>query len=494
MSFGPPPSSFTQSALAADGARRIRRRRLIGVIAAVLVVVLCAGGGFLWFGTGGSTPDDGKADAAPQGRLDVRETVEERPATTRGQMAFRFSVDDMSPGEEYETPGTWATDKILAKGINRTLVGFKIGKDASTGDETWRTPLAGPICGLTRHVTVEGRTAVLHRSKNDPEAPCDHVAFVDIDTGEKVWEKEFPTSGTVFGQDPTSVSLTHGTVAVTWGNGSAGYDMDTGDRLWRKARVSGCEHAGLAGGRGLLMLLACVHTKDTTYQVQKLNPRTGDAKWTYLVADGVKGVNLLSAEPAVIAPAAGDIQVTHLISLDDRGKRRATIGLEGGHYVVNCDTATGFDAVDSCPSTVVSGDQVFVMSREDPHGDMVNNANRIVSFDLATGKTVKKFESGNDQLLYPLRMSGDQLLAYRESSDRITPMGVVSLNPRTGKETPYFFFGLPLEGWTLSDLELSDIVVQDGRIFFGSRRATGPSAEKKKEWTWLVIGIEGAKR
>ncbi|MFE6161748.1 PQQ-binding-like beta-propeller repeat protein [Streptomyces sp. NPDC056486] len=494
MSFGPPPSSFTQSTLAADGARRNRRRRLFGVIAAVLVVVLCAGGGYLWLGVGDLTPDDDKPDAAPQSRLDVRETVEKPPATTKGQMAFRFSVDDMSPGEQYDTPGTWATDKILAKGINRTLVGFKIGKDVSTGDEAWRTPLAGPICGLTRHVTVEARIAVLHRSKNDPEAPCEQVAFVDIDTGEKVWDKKFPTSKTIFGQDPTSVSMTRGTVAVTWGNGSVAYDMDTGDRLWKKARVSGCEHEGLAGGRGLLMVLACVHRKSHTYQVQKLDPRTGDATWTYQVADGIKGVNLLSAEPAVIGLSAGDNDVTHLISINDHGKRRATIGLEGGHYVVNCSTATGFNAADDCPSTVVSGDQVFVTSREDPHGDMVNNANRIVSFDLATGKTVKKFESGRDQLLYPMRMSGDQLLAYRESSDHITPMGLVSLNPRTGKETPYFFFGLPVEGWTLADIELSDIVVQNGRLFFGSRKASGPSAEKKKEWSWLVIGIEGAKR
>lgn len=317
---------------------------------------------------------------------------------------------------------------------------------------------------------------------------------MDIDTGEKVWDKEFPTSGTVFGQDRTSVSMTRGTVAVTWGNGSAAYDMDTGDRLWKKARVSGCEHDGLAGGRGLLMLLTCIHPKDATYQVQKLNPRTGHAKWTYQVAEGIKGVSLLSAEPAVIAPAAGDIAATHLISLDDHGKRRATIGLEGGHYVVDCETAAGLESVDNCLSTVVSGDQVFVMSREDPHGDMVNNSNRIVSFDLATGKTVKKFESGGGQLLYPMRMSGGRLLAYRESSDHITPMGVVSLDPRTGKETPYFYFDLPVEGWTLADLETSDIVIQDGRIFFGSRRATGPGAEKKKEWSWLVIGIEGAKR
>ncbi|MGW6027441.1 outer membrane protein assembly factor BamB family protein [Streptomyces sp. NPDC055099] len=467
---------------------------MAGVVVAALVAALCAGGGYLWLGAGGATPDGDKPGGTPPHRLDIRETVEERPGTRRGQMAFRFSVDDMSPGEEYEMPGTWATDKILAKGINKTLVGFKMGDDATTGDEAWRTALSGPICGTTRHVTVEARTAVLHRSKDDPEAPCDRVTFFDIDTGEKVWGKTFPTSETLLGQDPTSVSMTRGTVAVAWGNGSMAYDMDTGDRLWKKASVSGCEHRGLAGGRGLLMLLACAHTKDVTFQVHKLDPRTGDAKWTYLAARGIKGINLLSAEPAVIAPAAGDSAVTHLISIDDHGKRRATIGLGSGRYVVNCDTATGFDAADDCPSTVVSDDQVFVMSREDPHGDMINNSNHIVSFDLATGKTVKKFESGSGQLLYPMRMSGDQLLAYRESSDHITPMGLTSLDPRTGKETPYFYFDLPVEGWTLASVELSDVVIQDGRLFFGSRQASGPSAEKKKEWSWLVIGIEGAKR
>ncbi len=101
-------------------------------------------------------------------------------------MAFRFSADDMQAGESHAMPGMWATDKILAKGINRTLVGFKIGKDATTGDENWRIRLAGPICGTTRHVTVGDRTAVLFRAGVGTHAPCDHLAFVDLDTGKKL--------------------------------------------------------------------------------------------------------------------------------------------------------------------------------------------------------------------------------------------------------------------------------------------------------------------
>ncbi|MFJ8195088.1 hypothetical protein ACIQ8D_35940 [Streptomyces sp. NPDC096094] len=43
-----------------------------------------------------------------QGPLDVRKTVDKQPAGTLGEMAFRFSVDDMVPGEHVEMPGKWA--------------------------------------------------------------------------------------------------------------------------------------------------------------------------------------------------------------------------------------------------------------------------------------------------------------------------------------------------------------------------------------------------
>ncbi|MEV7196117.1 PQQ-binding-like beta-propeller repeat protein [Streptomyces sp. NPDC093510] len=457
----------------------------------VLVLALCAGGWVLWLGPDDSARESRKPPAGPasQGRLDVRETVEKRPESATGQMAFRFSVDDMSPGEEYEMPGTWATDKVLAKGINRTLVGFQVGKDVTTDDEIWRLPLSGPICGVTRHVTAEGRTAVLHRAQKNEDSLCNQVAFVDIDSGKKVWDREFPTSESIFGQDPTSVTMTRATVAVSWGDGSTAYDMDRGTRLWTNKKSDGCAYQGVAGGRALLTLMACSRGKeDVTYRVRKLAPRTGATRWTHRVAGGVKDVKVLSAEPPVIAVGAGGLGATHLFSLDDRGKRRATIGLDGGRYEVRCRERHDYATIDDCPSTVVSDEQVFLTSRQ------ADEANWITSFDLTTGKAVRKFDSGPNQLFYPLRMSGGQVLAFRESSDHITPLGVVSLNPRTGKETPYFSFGLPPEAWTLTSLELSDVVVQNGRIFFSSVRAEGPSDSDKDtpQVSWLVLGVGSA--
>lgn len=491
MSFGPPPSVFTQSTVTADNARRSRRRRVLGVGVVVLVLALCAGSWLLWPGPDDSTRENRKPSAGPasQGRLDIRETVEKRPESTTGQMAFRFAVDDMSPGEEYEMPGTWATDKVLAKGINRTLVGFRIGEDVTTDDEIWRIPLSGPICGVTQHVTVEGRTAVLHRAQKNEDSLCNQVAFVDIDSGKKLWDREFPTSESVFGQDPTSVTMTRATVAVTWGDGLTAYDMDRGTRLWgNKKSGDGCTYQGAAGGRALLTLMACSRGKDLTYRVRKLAPRTGATRWTHRSADGVKNIKVLSTAPPVIAVGAGDVDTTHLFSLDDRGKRRATIDLDGGRYEVRCRERSGHATIDDCPSTVVSDDQVFLTSRK------ADEANWITSFDLKTGKAVRKFDSGHKQLFYPLRMSGGQVLAFREGSDHITPSEVVSLNPQTGKETPYFSFGLPPEAWTLTSLELSDVVVQNGRIFFSRVRAEGPRDRDNdtSQVSWLVLGVGSA--
>jgi hypothetical protein len=70
-------------------------------------------------------------------------------------------------------------------------------------------------------------------------------------------------------------------------------------------------------------------------------------------------------------------------------------------------------------------------------------------------------------------------------------MALMSLDPATGRVTPYLYFDLPSEGWTLTSKTLSDIRVEDGRVFFGSKTATGP---KEKTWQWLVVGLESVDR
>lgn len=245
MSFGPPPSMSQSPSPAAEpfGARtahgdaggrgpRRSRKLLMGLLAVILTGALGTGGWMLWGrDSAGSQVSERTRTEVGQGPLDVRDTVEERQASINGTMAFRFSVDDMKPGEHVEMPGMWATDRILAKGINKTLVGMSIGPDAAPGDEKWRLALDGPICGYTRKVTGDNRTAVLFRA-NDwaDEALCNQVAFVDLDDGRLLWQNRFSVSqlgressdATGTEKDRPGVALAHGTVAVTWGGGTIG--------------------------------------------------------------------------------------------------------------------------------------------------------------------------------------------------------------------------------------------------------------------------------
>ncbi|MGQ4437859.1 MULTISPECIES: PQQ-binding-like beta-propeller repeat protein [unclassified Streptomyces] len=384
-------------------------------------------------------------------------------------MAFRFSIDDAKPGEHTEMPGTWATDKTLAKGIHQTLVGFRTGTDAAPGDEVWRLRPTGPIRGYTRRVTGENRTAVVFRDSKDKASLCNHVAFFHLDDGKRIGEHEFPvstigdeqdtapTDGAV--QDRPSVTLTHATVAVTWGGGTDAYDMDSGERTWRTTESGSCQDMGAAGGRALLVRLERWDDSQTsaswqtiTYEVRKIDPATGQGEWTYAGTKGLRDLEVPPSDPPVVAMSAGETGFTELLSLDDRGTVRATIGLTGGSHVGDCSDQVDHLVVDDCQTIAVGLGQVFVRGKEAgaPH-----HSNWIFGFDLATGKTTGKFESEPDSLLHPLRVSGSRLLALRMSDDHISPPALVSLDPRTGN--------------------------------FAAHAADGPGSGKA--WTWLVLGI-----
>ncbi|MFI2435091.1 hypothetical protein [Streptomyces sp. NPDC018693] len=89
-------------------------------------------------------------------------------------------------------------------------------------------------------------------------------------------------------------------------------------------------------------------------------------------------------------------------------------------------------------------------------------------------------------------MSGDQLLALRTSEDRITPTALVSLDPESGEETPYRYFSLPEEAAMFILTDSHDVIVQNGRLFFGVKVANGPTG-KPKQWIWFVLGIQSLK-
>ncbi|WP_409060017.1 PQQ-binding-like beta-propeller repeat protein [Streptomyces sp. SYP-A7185] len=484
-------------------------------LAVLLAVVLCVGSGVVWAVADDDQPQATKPAAVRQAPDEIRDTVEKAPRSPEANLAVDYNEKEFKKRFGRETvhaPGAWATENHFVRGTGSTLKGFKFG----TFEEDWSTEMTGPICDTTRHVTADGRTAVLLQGKTDKPKPkdkakpkgkakpkkdkkakskspkaddpakdlCDELAFFDLDTGKKLWQVKLPDAKGAFAPH-TNVTMTRGTVAVAWGSGSVAYDMKRGRQLWTSAAAAECRDLGFAGGRDLLALARCGGTDGPRFTVQKVRPGTGKAEWTYKVARGVEHVYLVSSDPAVLAVSTAGTAVTDLITLDDRGRHRTAIDMPEDRFVDRCHKPL-FGAVETCDAIVVGRDQLFLAAAKESPAD-----HWIVSYDLGTGKTVKKFDSKAGRPMYPLRVSGGKLLAFRPSGDGVSPAAVVSLDPRTGKESPYLLFGMP-DRIGMEDPARTEIIVEHGRVFFAPRELSAQDSGPWKGTALSALGVEGS--
>ncbi|MEU6394987.1 PQQ-binding-like beta-propeller repeat protein [Streptomyces sp. NPDC046939] len=480
MTFGPPPSEFTQSRQQARSRSRHRSYALVACF--VAVAVLLFGGWVFWPDASDSSTELKKSSPAPAPD-DIRESVEARPKGGVGHLEATMMARGVAPGKAQPTPGTWATDKVLVKGNGASLAAVKIG---TAEEDAWTKHLPGPICAAAPYVTVDGRTAVAYKggTNKDPDA-CDHLMMFRLDTGERLWDRVIPWQAASIAE-PTRITMTRGVVVATWWQGTAGVDMRSGHILWERGSTDQCSDAQVQGGRALTVSYSCypgTDYRDVRYRVQKLDPRSGRVVWTYHAARYVI-VHIVSSEPAVLAVAAGDDRVTDLLSLDKRGKHRATIRMEKDHYQVQCD----LEESETCTGAIVMDSSVYVLSGATSE-TLGNNTNWLVGFDLSTGKSGVKFDAGPNQQLHPIRRSGGRILAVKEGTDQVAPMSLVELDPATGKERPYFSFTLPPDIRSGSAQNKMTVAVENGRVFFGNSEVTGSGEERMPDAQWMAVGI-----
>ncbi|MGW1285612.1 outer membrane protein assembly factor BamB family protein [Streptomyces sp. NPDC001118] len=492
MSFGPPPSIYTHSALEADRSRARRRRRVLGAVAAVVFAVVCLGVGVFWYHSAGHTKGRTDTTLAKQAPDAIRETVEKTPVSPEGRVVVQHNEPNLTGKQQRLAPGTWATGKILARAVANHIEGYRIEPDPDWDAKAWTLTLDGHVCATSRDVTADGRTAIVvqpARAKSSGKSGvCDEVIMVDLDTGKKLWQQTMPSAGSAFVTN-TDIALTQGVVAIAWREGSAAYAMDGGKRLWNTTvATSRCPDTGFAGGRALLALVTCGEGDNTTYRVAKLDPRTGRTVWQYPVSKGVNSVWLPSADPPVIAIQAGDYTVTDLISLDSKtGEQLTRIPMT--KYKPDCSIDVYFGVVAKCYGMVVGRDRVFVMSKD--NDDITKPENQITAFDLKKGTAVAKFQGRPFQPVLPLRTNGDDLIIYRSTLDDVQPAAVVDWNPRTDQETPYLLFHLPKDDDQLGNPDESDILYEQGHVFFAHRDLQRDDVHPKNP-VLSVIGVGSA--
>lgn len=439
--FGPPTTPMQPAAPPAGGAGgggNDVRTQLMIVGAALLAIVLIVGGGF-WYvsgdgdgtkataGGGPAEPGDGKAQAGAGG-------TEKVPANPKSKVLLH--QPSPTPEEMVQVPGSWLTDSTYIKSDVMKIVGYNV----VDGGKKWELPLPGEVCGATPHVT-DNKTAVLFRpAKATPELkypPCTEVGVIDLDTGKLVWSGN--AKGATSGDKPVSyyeVTLSGQTVAAGGSSGGAAWNLADGKSLWLpKTDGEGCRDAGYAGGEALAVIRKCGQSPNYTVYAQVLDPATGAPQYSYKLSAGIDNASIVATKPLIVAADVGKTAknasgVSDLFVIDPAGQLKARISLSSGNFGGECETE-----VEKCTGMVVGNGKLYLPSYEHQGKDPYGKTNELLSFDLETGKqTNDRADAGERYKLYPLRMDGSNIIAYKEPPYDKGGQ-IVSIDGTTMKET-----------------------------------------------------------
>lgn len=402
------------------------------IVAAVVAVALIIGGG-VWFASSGG--DDEKKDEASTSAGTTGEGAtgegkggsggdpgsggkEKAPADTKSTVGFQLPQPKVT--DVTTVNGSWLTDKAYVKtGVNEI-----VGYDPAKGTKLWSIPLTGQLCAASRHMSKDYKTAIVFeeakRSAANKYPSCNQVGALDLATGKLLWNK--PVTAPTSGDRPVrfdEVTLSGSTVAVGGSEGGAAFDLSTGAERWKpKVSTDGCYDRGYGGGEALAVVRKCGTYDDPQLIIQALNPTTGAPLSSYKMPPGVEYASIVSTKPLVVVADVGDTAgdgsgISDFFSIDAAsGKLLTRIAADGDKYAASCRSTK----VESCQHVAVGNNRVYVPTEE--HEGASNDygrTNEIVSFDLTTGKpTSDRADAGERYTMFPLRMDGGNLIAYKE--------------------------------------------------------------------------------
>ncbi|MEU6013755.1 PQQ-binding-like beta-propeller repeat protein [Streptomyces sp. NPDC047515] len=408
-----------------NGGKKFTTRMQIVVAASVAVVLIVAAG--IWFASGGG--DDGKKEEASQssgGASEGKDTrqggtvggggTEKAPADPKSRVTFQLPEPKVT--DVTKVDGSWLTDKAYVKtGLNEI-----VGYDMTKGTKLWSIPLAGQLCGASRHMSKDFKTAVLFEegkpTKDKKYQPCNQVGAIDLNTGKLMWSKS--VTGATSGDAPVrfaEITLSGTTVAAAGTEGGAAFDLGTGAERWKpKVSTDSCYDTGYGGGEALAVVRKCGTYDDPQLVIQALNPTTGAPLSSYKMPPGVDYASIVSTKPLVVAADVGDTAgdgsgISDFFSIDaSTGKLLTRIAADGEKYAARCQSTE----VESCQKLAVGNNRIYVPTEDHEGGGEYGDTNEIVSFDLTTGKpTSDRADAGDRYTMFPLRMDGGNIIAYK---------------------------------------------------------------------------------
>jgi hypothetical protein len=475
------------------GGGRKGNAQLAIIVSAVVAIVLIVGAG-VWYSK--SSGGDGKQDTASSsggtGGKDGGTTAggkEKAPSNPASKVLYQVPMPEVT--DTVSTPGSWLTDKAYVK----TGVAEIVGYDPAKGTKLWTVKLPGPVCQVSRHMTSDNKTAILHEpampTKAEPYHGCSQIAAIDLDAGEKLWTQTVKSGDQVSSLDNVTVSA--GTVAVGSTRGGAAFDIADGKALWLPKPDDTCYDAGYGGGEKLVAVRKCGSYDQRQLHIQTVDPKSGKVISEYRMSRGIETAVIVSTDPLVVAAEVGSRSgVSDFFSVDNRtGKLRTRISAPRDRYEFRCERSN----VEHCTSVVIGNDRLYLATeRHDGTGEYTKT-NEIVAFDLGTGKqTGQRADAGDGYQLYPLRMDGGNLIAYKsppyDKGGQIVSIDGGSFKVTKLLENPSSPAVRTVEK-SMSP-EFSEILYSQGRLYMSDtyvRKST--SAVLGRQYLVMALGTSG---
>ncbi|MFE6017918.1 PQQ-binding-like beta-propeller repeat protein [Streptomyces sp. NPDC056441] len=475
------------------------------VIGAVLAVVLLAGSG-IWLAT--SRGDDeskptakASADPGPDstgGGTDGKAKDQDQDQD-QGTHDLRAEADALnakrSPGEAkvlwlqeggVDVPrngsdvyGPWIVGDTIVKAMLHTLSGYSV----TDGRQKWSLRMPSNLCAAPSQATADGKIVLGIKSGHGDQAFCDALQMVDLTTGKAGWHKTYERQGAWDGLSHVAMAINGDTVTVGRTTRTDAFRVSDGKVLWGEL-PGNCQPFGFASGPVAIAATSCQTAADDhkEQQVQRIDPVTGKVQWTYKVKKGWQVAQFYSASPPVVSLKQDDKWA--ILVLNENGTYRSQLVGGTEDYVTECDEELLTDgrSLDNCLGVTADDRAVYLATKPDPAAR--RPANKVVAFDLNTGRTKWKAAAPAGQTMMPMRVEGGRLLMY-VAAEKNKGGGIASLPPTGG--TPQMVLRHPAAAAAVErDFSLSRVAYANGRCFLVQAGISGIDDEAEKSMRSIV--------
>ncbi|MFE2088365.1 PQQ-binding-like beta-propeller repeat protein [Streptomyces sp. NPDC059460] len=468
------------------------------IIGAAVAALLVIGGGVFLATSGGDgdkkpvahgSADDQKASASPSvdegdGRAGDDDLNAGRKAGEAKVLWLQKNDVDL-PRNGSDVYGPWVVGDTVVKGMYRAISGYS----AADGKQKWTLKLPADLCSAPAQTTTDGKIVIGVENGTTDKADCADLQMIDLNTGKAGWKKSIKQNGIWDMMSDISLAISGDTVTVGRTGNSNAYRVSDGKELFGK-QSGNCQPYAFAGGTKLIAASSC-RTADVDKpqnQIQELDPVTGKPKWTYRPAVGWEVDRVYSVSPLVISLTQSEKKKWSILAIKENGTLRSQlVGDKGDKFAPDCGSAFAIfgKSLQGCVGVAADANTFYMATTADSSGTA--RTNKVVAFDLNTGKPKWKAAAPAERTMTPLRMEGGNVLLYLEASYN-KGGGIATLAPTGG--TPRVLLQHPA---STSQIESSfynpKIVYAGGRSFIASGRVSATNDKEELETkTMMAFG------